>query len=129
MISRSRSDSGFTLMEMMVVIAIMGLVLLLVTTAGPPRSHRLEARAAAQEVAQALRTARGTAFAQGHDVTVALPKIPGWLTETVQAPSGGITFSPDGSSSGGSVELAGGGQDVTITADWLTGSVRINDAP
>jgi general secretion pathway protein H len=127
-------------MEMMVVIAVMGLILLLVTGYGPPRSHKLEMQAAAQQVAQAMRAARGQAIAQGQPVKLTLPKLPAWLTATVLVPSGGpngsptgsptgsIAFAPDGSTSGGSVELTGGGQDVTVSADWLTGSVQINDA-
>ena len=122
----SKSQSGFTLMEMMVVIAVLGIILLLVTGYGPPRSHRLEARAAAQEVAQAMRAARGAAIAQGHDVALTMPKISTWLTVSMQAPPGGIVFAPDGSASGGSVVLSGGGQTTTVSAGWLTGAVRIN---
>jgi general secretion pathway protein H len=124
MISHSR-QSGFTLMEMLVVIAVMGLILLLVTGYGPPRSHRLEAQAAAQEVAQAMRAARGRAIAQGQAVTLVLPHLPGWLAVSVQAPPGGIVFAPDGSASGGQVRLEGDGQALAVRADWLTGRVDI----
>ena len=125
MISRNK-DSGFTLMEMLVVIAVMALILLLVTGYGPPRSHRLEAQAAAQQVAQAMRAARGRAIAQGQPVPFILPHLPLWLTASIQAPPGGIVFAPDGSASGGQVQLAGAGQDYAITADWLTGQVSID---
>jgi general secretion pathway protein H len=120
---RSR-DSGFTLMEMLVVIAVMGLILLLVTGYGPPHSHRLEAQAAARQVAAAMRAARGRAIAQGQPVALILPHLPGWLTISIQAPQGGIVFAPDGSTTGGQVRLDGAGQDYAITADWLTGQVR-----
>ncbi len=124
MISRNRPDSGFTLMEMLVVIAVMALILLLVTGYGPPRSHRLEAQAAAQQVAAAMRNARGQAIAQGRPVALILPRTPAWLSVTIQPP-GGIVFAPDGSASGGRVRLAGDGRDIAITADWLTGQVQI----
>jgi general secretion pathway protein H len=125
MISHSK-DSGFTLMEMLVVIAVMGLILLLVTGYAPPRSHRLEAQVAARQVAEAMRAARGRAIAQGQPVALILPHLPGWLAASIQAPAGGIVFAPDGSSSGGQVRLDGDGQDFAITTDWLTGQVRSN---
>jgi general secretion pathway protein H len=123
---RSKAEAGFTLMEMLVVIAVMALILLLVTGYGPPRSHRLEAQAAAQQVAQGMRAARGMAIAQGRPVALVLPPLPGWLAVSVQAPPGGIVFAPDGSASGGRVLLGGGGRSVAITADWLTGQVHID---
>jgi general secretion pathway protein H len=119
-------ESGFTLLEMLVVIAVMGLILLLVTGYGPPRSHRVEAQAAAQQVAEAMRDARGRAIAQGHQVAFTLPHLPAWLAVSVQAPPGGIVFAPDGSASGGRVLLDGDGRHVDVTADWLTGAVQID---
>jgi general secretion pathway protein H len=125
MISRN-NDSGFTLMEMLVVIAVMALILLLVTGYGPPRSHRLEAQAAAQQVAAAMRAARGRAIAQGQPVALILPHLPPWLAVSIQAPPGGIVFAPDGSASGGQVRLDGDGQDFSVTTDWLTGRVSVD---
>jgi general secretion pathway protein H len=120
------AQAGFTLLEMLVVIAVMALILALVTQFGPARSHRLEAQAAAQNIANAMRTARGRAIAQGQPVKLVLPAVPGWLSVTVQAPAGGIIFAPDGSASGGRVRLDGGGQDLTVSADWLSGRVRVD---
>jgi general secretion pathway protein H len=124
--NKTAPQAGFTLMEMLVVIAVMALILLLVTGYGPPRSHRLEAQAAARQVAEAMRAARGRAIAQGQPMGLILPHLPGWLAVSVQAPPGGIVFAPDGSASGGQVRLDGEGQDVAVTADWLTGRVQID---
>lgn len=118
--------TGFTLLEMMVVLAVMGLVLALVVGFGQPRSHRLEAQAAARQVAAALRDARGQAIAEGIPVAFRLPQLPPWLTVFIQAPPGGIIFAPDGSASGGEVLLDGAGRRTAITTDWLTGRVAIN---
>ena len=126
MISPSR-DTGFTLLEMIVVIAVMGLILVLITGYGPPRSHALEEQAAARDVAAAMREARGQAIAQGQPVALRLPRLPLWLSVSVQAPPGGIVFAPDGSASGGRVLLDGeGGRKIAIATDWLTGGTQID---
>jgi prepilin-type N-terminal cleavage/methylation domain-containing protein len=58
--------AGFTLIEMIVVVVVIGLVLSLFIQRGPMRSPALEARAAANEVAESLRLARSRAiFANG----------------------------------------------------------------
>lgn len=120
------SDAGFTLLEMTVVIAVMGLMILLIVNSGPPTSHFLEEKAAAQRIAQTMRDARGRAIAQGQPVPFALPRLPAWLTVSVQAPKGGIVFAPDGSASGGRVLLMGDGRNIAVTTDWLSGRVQID---
>ena len=119
-------QAGFTLLEMLVVIAIMGLALALVAGFGPPRSHGLEMQAAARQIAASMRDARASAIAQGRKVALTLPHLPPWLAVTLQAPPGGIVFAPDGSASFGRVLLDADGQAIAITADWLTGRVRID---
>jgi general secretion pathway protein H len=44
-----------------------------------------------------------------------------------RARGGGISFAPDGSSSGGTVELADGGRRMRIDVDWLTGRIAVAD--
>src|SRR5271168_5954 len=68
---RHRRD-GFTLIELAVVLAIMGLMLGLALTRGPLRSPALQTRAAADEVAQGLRSARARAIALNRPVTFSL---------------------------------------------------------
>ncbi len=123
--SRNSAQAGFTLLEMIVTIAVMGLVLAMVADFMQPRSHRLETEIAARQVAQAMRAARGQAIADGAPVAFALPRLPAWLAVSVQAPPGGITFAPDGSDSGGRVLLDGDGPEFIVSTDWLTGRVDV----
>ena len=140
---------------MIVVVAVLGLVAGLVLTRGPPRSAGLEMRAAANAVAQALRVARTRAIMSNQRVIVALDPRTGTVRVGVAAPrslpagvsmavtttadltsarSGtaapaGIAFLPDGSSSGGRVELATGALHMQVGVDWLTGRVSVANGP
>ena len=129
-----RDAGGFTLIEMIVVLVVLGLALTLVMTHGPMRSQRLDLDAAARQVAGALRLARSRAIAQDRAVAVAFgargyqldqdaPVV--WSADV--SPNGDrvISFTPDGSSSGGRIVLHGGERDVAIGVDWLTGRVLV----
>jgi general secretion pathway protein H len=142
----SDREAGFTIIEMMVVLVVLGLALGLILARGPMRSVAAEAGSAAGSVAQALRVARAQAIAQGKPSRVlldpathrVLPEnappvaLPAAVTMDVtnaageRMRAGVIGFAPDGSSTGGAVELADGGRRVRITVDWLTGRVRVD---
>ncbi|GAB0120251.1 pilus assembly FimT family protein [Acidisoma sp. 7E03] len=128
MTSRSNAQAGFTLLEMLVTVAVMGIVLAVLAGVTRPQSHRLELQAAAREVARAMRLARGAAMVGGAPVSLALPRLAPWLTVVEQPSVGGIVFTPDGASSGGTVLLAGAGLSAAVHADWLTGRVDIDGA-
>ena len=141
---------GFTLLEMLVVIAIMGLLIGVVVFHGPPRSAGLQARAAAGALAQTFRTARAAAIERGTTVTVAIDPVRrqfaadgGQLRDfapnvavTVLPPALNgpgtarlIRFAPDGSASGGGVALGIGTRHIQVLVEWLTGQVTVRDAP
>lgn len=122
---RRGGAGGFTLLEMLIVIVIMGLIMALLASYGPDRSHWLQTRGAAQSVAAAMTQARGRAIASGAPVTLRLPPAPGWLVETVTPAA--IVFQPDGSATAGTVVLDDGGRRMTVSIDWLTGRVRIDE--
>ena len=133
-------DEGFTLIEILVVLVILGLAVGLVLGRGPLRSAGLDTRAEANGIAGALRAARRRAIAGDRTVTVAIDagrrlllaggaaphKLPGFVA--VAAPQAGITFAPDGSSSGGRIDLASGPFHMQVAVDWLTGRISVADA-
>ncbi|GAN79407.1 prepilin-type N-terminal cleavage/methylation domain-containing protein [Acidocella aminolytica] len=122
----SKATYGFTLLEMLITIAVMGLAMLLITYYAQPHSRKLEADRAAQHVAAIMRQDRGLAIATGQPVRFALPTLPSWLSVSAQLPKTGLVFEPDGSSSGGTVLLSAPGMSSQIRADWLTGRVSIH---
>jgi general secretion pathway protein H len=119
-----RQAAGFTLLEMLVVILVMSLIMGMLAAYGPQKSHWLETRGAAQNLAGAMAEARGRAIATGTPVALKLPAVPEWLTETASGP---ITFEPDGSATGGTVTLTEQARSITVTVDWLTARVGVHE--
>jgi general secretion pathway protein H len=143
-------QAGFTLIEMIVALVVLGLVLGLLVARGPVRSRTLEVRAAANQLAGALRNTRAEAIRRNRPVTFVLDvarhsyriepaspvALPPQMTLSITAVSGetlkdwlgGITFEPDGSASGGRIEIRDGPRRIQVGVDWLTGRVSIADA-
>jgi general secretion pathway protein H len=149
---RSRAGSrgaaaGFTLIEMIVVLAIVGLVLSLVAVNRTPVSAATESRAVARDVYEALRAARSEALVTNRDVSFTVdvahrsygwgqrpPRyVPDGLQLALYTSSGDIVgkgagrirFDPDGGASGGRVTVAGGDHVWWIGVDWISGHVSI----
>jgi general secretion pathway protein H len=146
MTSRSDADAGFTLIELVVVIAVIGLALALVSIRSTPVGAATHARAAAQEISSALRAARGEAVATNQRVAFTidvnhrsyswggrspqgLPGDIGIALLTTQDQANGavaqIRFYPDGSSTGGRVTIDGAGAVWWVGVDWISGRVSI----
>lgn len=141
---------GFTLIELIVVLAVLGLIAV-ITTAMLPRDYAGETvRAAAREVDAGLRAARSLAITANRDESFAVDvqsrlirvgsggrsrRLPSALDirivtttgERIGSTGGAIVFFPDGTSTGGSVELRQGGQSSIVVVDWLTGEVSTRD--
>ncbi len=139
---------GFTLMELIVVLAILGLMLILVPpfiTRGTPGT---ELKAASRNVAALMREARQQAIAQNREVAVAVDVDRRYLaiepgsahrelaasitlnlvaaeSELVEEAVGRIRFYADGTSTGGSLRLSNPAGVREIDVDWLTGRVDI----
>jgi general secretion pathway protein H len=150
-VDRRAALAGFTLLEMIIVLVILGLVIGIAASRGPARSHRLEVRGLVAAVAEALRGARGRAIAGNHPVLVAVngerrriaveggPTIEVPATLNLEAAVGpreksetklvGFRFAPDGSSTGARILFADGERHIRVGVDWLTGRVSIADVP
>ena len=144
-------QAGFTLLETLVVVTIMGLALGLVVTRGPMRSQALEMRAAVNDVVQGLRLARskaivtnsparltmdltqssfridnGASTALPHSLTVAMTAV---SEETMGQRLAAIRFNGDGSASGGRIVLTDGPRRAQVGVDWMTGRISVMHAP
>jgi general secretion pathway protein H len=129
-------EGGFTLIETIVVLVILGLALGVVAGFLPRRNTTLELTAATSRVSGALRLARSRAIAEGHPVPFAMvPGGHGFRVDNAQVNFGPsvtvvmaeprILFAPDGSTSGGSLRIVVDGKQRMISVDWLTGRVVV----
>lgn len=134
---RNARDSGFTLIEMIVVLVVLALAGSIVLSRGPLHSPTLDLRAGVRVLASEMRTARARAIAENHDIVFTIDPVrrdygvrggrrralpAGLELESAPAP---VMFHPDGSASGGAVTIAEAGRHLDIQVDWLTGAVTV----
>ena len=139
-----RPQPGFTMVELLVAIAIVGL-LMAVTVPGSMRFYQsIQYRQAVRDVLTTLGQARHQAMDKGqaqnvgfdaergqiqfYDDVVQLPKgfemMVTTASEVNQQNLGVIRFYPEGGSTGGDIDVTSPrGRGVRISVDWLMGSV------
>ncbi len=145
-----RADSGFTLIEVLVVLALGAVIYAVIASVPFGKASSADLKAAARSVASGLRTAQSTALATRHDALLTIDmesreyittgeqdvhKLPHNIdlkldtaqSEVVSDHSGSIRFYPDGSSTGGRVTVGSGERKYLVDVDWLTGRVAINE--
>jgi general secretion pathway protein H len=144
-----RAISGFTLLELLMVMAIMAFIATLVVVQVVGRLDSVKIANAGKDIAAAMRYTRGQAMltqeaqavlfdmekksytAPGKEA-VTLPKEMDILlytadSEIASAKSGSIRFYPDGGSTGGAVTLKSNGREWKVLVGWLTGDISFED--
>lgn len=137
------STRGFTLIELIVVMTILGLALALALPALQRAFPWVELNNAARTTMTALRETRGRAIGSNREIVLYFdlsarrlsidgarpvpldPRLGMTLTtatrEVIRSGVGGIRFYPDGTSSGGTVELTLDRWRQVVGVEWLTG--------
>lgn len=141
------SQSGFSLLELLVALSILAVGLALVVPFFNRTRSALIVRGAAYEIAGQLRAARASAnsksvqrimvfdlaarryWGEGVVGSRVLPQSIAFdlaVPESEQSGrTGRIRFLPDGSASGGRVILRDGKESWVVLVDWLSGDVRV----
>ncbi len=144
------NSRAFTLVELLVVLAVVGGIIAIAV----PNLYRalpgVELRAGADELTAGLRQARAQAISGNRPVAFEIDGQAGRYGTGAGGPDGrlqpglgislvtaraqvsgpargAILFFPDGTSTGGRIELAKGGRQAVIEVDWLTGRVSAAD--
>lgn len=145
--SQEKSQAeGFTLLELLVVLAIIGLMSTVVLVSLPGSKDTLDLKVAARDVMMQVIESRNQAIRTGRDVRFVINMADGefWtensgisrtLPEGVELEihtakseqgdnnTAAIRFFPDGSSTGGYVRLSRGKSNYRIDVSWLTGKI------
>ena len=144
-----RGQGGFSLIEMIAVIILIGIVMTLVSMSFSKSINSAKIRSASREVVAALRYTRGQAIVKGKQQVLLvdtenntyqapgkpvkeLPKKMRLAIETaageqVSNTSGGIRFFPDGSSTGGNIRVYAGEREWRVNVAWLTGDIALEE--
>ena len=147
---RSGGARGFTLVELMVVLVLVGLLLTLAPVAFQRALPSLQVKSAATELAAVLRDTRSRAIKENREGFVQVDVEAGRyssdrrrgeevLDEDIKLSiltaeseldgqgGGRIRFYPDGTSTGGRVSLTLDDTTYHVVVDWLTGRVQVAD--
>ncbi len=141
---------GFTLLELLVVLAIAALLFAVTPPLIASAIPGVQLKGAARELAAALRQTRSRAISDASpkrltiDLAARQLRMP-WRSRPVDVPAeidlelivaesqrldsdqAMVVFFPDGSSTGGRIQMARAGSRYQVDVDWLTGKVSVLD--
>ena len=143
-----RGQSGFTLIEAVCVLAIVGLLAALALPMFPRATPRARMEGYALQIAAILKGDRAAAMRRGEPVSTTFDAAgqavrSGWSEARVVVPAdvgfnalvaktcagkragASIDFFPTGMSCGGAIDLWRGGAGYEVRVNWLTGGVEI----
>lgn len=141
-------DHGFTMIELLVVMAILAMVVVLLAPMLRIGRTGAELRAASNEMLAAMRTTRSLAIARNRTMALVLDPVherygepgrnhalPRGMTVAWRnlwpvagnADLDAIYFFPDGSASGGEIDLATGGATGAVVVDWFSGMASVHE--
>lgn len=146
-IRSGQARRGFTLVELLVVLAIAALAMAAVPSLFSAAMPGLEMKSAARRTLTSLRLTRELAIRQGTDLalivdveerrldvpghrSLSLPKrlelrLEAAEREMIDEQRGAIRFFPDGSSTGGRILISLGDSGYQVGVTWLTGRVQL----
>lgn len=138
-------QGGYTLLELIVAMTVLALAMAIVAPRMAGSRDKMQLKAAAVALASDLRATRAAARRQNLETFVTLDvrhhaytaqglgprRLPRAVVLNVNAPrsadappgSATFRFKPDGTASGGEIQLASGANRASINIDWLTGGV------
>ena len=138
-------QSGFTLIELVAVVALIGIALGVVSLSFSKSMSNAKVQAASRDLVAALRYTRGQAIVKNQQAALDLDiqnntyqapgrplvKLPKDMhmalltaeSEQTSANSGRIRFFADGASTGGHVSIFAGQREWRVNVNWLTGQV------
>ena len=135
--SATGRHAGFTLLELLVVLAVIALIAAAVPVALRQMMPAQQLKVAAADLATQLRDLQSTAVRTGRTQAFGAQtarEVPPGITIEMFAPGAGtlsmraIDFHPDGSTSGGRIVLSSGERRRELQVSALTGRVR-NGSP
>lgn len=148
--STARCDLGFTLLEMMVALAIVAIASIVVMQVKGRGPAGVSLQSAALQLAADMRTARAEAMRTNRPTSVVVDlssrsfqldgarvrRLPANVSVSASgrnlvwrsASQVAVQFRADGSSNGGRFSLQAGGRKIGVFVDWLTGATGVDSA-
>ena len=153
-VRRAAAQRGFTLLEIVLVMAIIALASVLAAAAMTGGFKGMQLKASAKEIASNLRYTRTQAIATGKPQRFVIdPAKHAWQApnahhgtipdklgieftgarearaNAARTDQGAIEFFPDGAATGGRIRLTAGKSAWDIDVAWLTGQVQLRQGP